>query len=110
MPEGGRIIVRLYDKIFEKPGDGVGRRTEDTFKIGERAVIVEIEDSGVGIPEEYFKKVFDPFFTTKGPRQGSGLGLSVSRNIIETHKGLIDITSRVNRGTKVTVTLKIAGG
>ena len=108
MPEGGKIVIRSYDKQLEKIKNGIGRRGEDHFQIGERAVIVEIEDTGIGIPEENLNKVFDPFFTTKRPGGGSGLGLSVTRNIIDMHKGLIDIESQPGKGTKVIVTLKIA--
>jgi PAS domain S-box-containing protein len=108
MPNGGKIIIRSYDKQLGEIKNGIGRRQEDNFRLGERAVIVEIEDTGTGILEENLKKVFDPFFTTKSPRVGVGLGLSVTKNIISMHKGLIGIESQANKGTKVTVTLKIA--
>jgi signal transduction histidine kinase len=108
MPDGGKIIIRSYDKKLEEAKNGIGKRNEDYFKIGELAVIVEIEDTGVGIPEENLKKVFDPFFTTKGPTSGAGLGLSVTQNIINMHKGLIDIKSQAGKGTKVAITFKTA--
>lgn len=110
MPKGGKIIIRSYDKQLEEAKDGIGRRKEDHFQIGEKAVIVEIEDTGVGISEENLKKIFDPFFTTKGPTGGAGLGLSVTRNIITMHNGLIGIESQTGKGTKVIITLKIAKG
>jgi len=110
MPRGGKIIIRSYDKQLEEVKNGIGRRKEDYFQVGEKVVIVEIEDTGVGIPEENLKKIFDPFFTTKGPTGGAGLGLSVTRNIITMHKGLIDIESQTGKGTKVIITLKIAKG
>ncbi len=57
-------------------------------------VVVEIEDSGPGIPEENQSKIFDPFFTTKGPGAGSGLGLNISRNlVIQKHQGEIVVSS-----------------
>ena len=108
MLNGGKIIIRSYDKKLEKITNGIGRREDDYFQVGEHAVIVEIEDTGSGISEENLKKIFDPFFTTKGPTGGSGLGLSVTRNIISMHKGLIDIKSQIGKGTTVIVTLKIA--
>jgi len=92
MPEAGRIIIRSFAKVLKETG--------------EEAVVVEIEDTGSGIPEENLQKVFAPFFTTKGPGKGTGLGLSVCQNIIILHKGLIEIKSQVNKGTTVTVTLK----
>lgn len=108
MPEGGKIIIRSYAKQLQKIGNGIGKRVEDCFQIGEAAVIVEIEDTGIGIPEENLKKVLNPFFTTKGPKGGAGLGLSVSQSIIIMHKGIIDVTSEVGKGTRVTVILHAA--
>lgn len=108
MPRGGKIIIRSYDKQLEEIRNGIGKRAEDHFQIGERTVIVEIEDTGIGIPGENLKKIFDPFFTTKGSTGGAGLGLSVTRNIIHMHRGLIYAESRLGKGTKITIILKIA--
>lgn len=108
MPEGGKITIRSYDKQLDEIKNGIGRRAEDRFWIGEKAVIVEIEDTGIGIPEENLKRAFDPFFTTKGRSGGTGLGLSVTRNIIDMHKGLIHVESQRGKGTKITVILKIS--
>lgn len=54
---------------------------------------VSIEDSGPGVPKEILDKIFDPFFTTKPIGQGTGLGLYISKQIIEKHKGIIDVIS-----------------
>jgi len=60
-----------------------------------RWVVVEIEDGGLGIPEENLSKIFDPFFTTKPPGQGTGLGLNISRNIVvQKHRGDITVKSK----------------
>ena len=107
MPEAGKIIIRSYDTQLEEIKNDVGRRKKDSFSVGEKAVVVEIEDTGIGISEENLKRIFVPFFTTKGPKEGTGLGLAVSRNIITMHKGLIELKSQVGKGTKVIVTLKI---
>jgi len=107
MPQGGSIIVRSYDKKLEEIRNGIGKRAQDSFYFGELAAIVEIEDTGCGIPEENLKRIFDPFFTTKG-QKGSGLGLSVTRNIIHMHRGLIHAESVEGKGTKITVILKLA--
>lgn len=59
-----------------------------------RWVVVEIEDSGPGIPPENQSKIFDPFFTTKGPGKGTGLGLNISRNlIVQKHRGQMSVKS-----------------
>lgn len=61
----------------------------------DRWVIVEISDSGHGIPQDIQAKIFDPFFTTKPPGSGAGLGLNISHNIIvQKHKGRIDVSSK----------------
>lgn len=112
IPQEGKIFIRSYDKQLEivKDDGPIGRRKGDFFSPGERTVIVEIEDTGMGISEENLKKIFHPFFTTKRKDGGSGLGLSVSQSIVSMHRGLIDIKSQVGKGTKVMVTLKITGG
>ncbi len=64
-----------------------------------------ITDTGTGIPEEFLPKVFDPFFTTKDVGKGTGIGLSVTKGIVERHGGRITIDSRMGAGTTVKVTL-----
>jgi signal transduction histidine kinase len=68
---------------------------------------VDIWDAGPGIPAERLEKVFDPFYSTK--KEGTGLGLSVARQIVTAHAGSIDIDSAVDSGTTVTVKLSLAG-
>jgi PAS domain S-box-containing protein len=68
-------------------------------------IYVQIEDNGIGIPPDKKNNIFDPFFTTK--EQGTGLGLSVSYQIIKDHKGHINIDSEERKGTKVTISLPI---
>ena len=69
-------------------------------------VIVEIRDNGMGMSSEIQKRIFEPFFTTKG-NNGSGLGLSISHNIILSHNGSIKIESKENVGTSFIVKLPI---
>jgi signal transduction histidine kinase len=73
----------------------------------EQMATVCVEDTGPGIPAEHLDKVFDPFFTTKPAGSGTGLGLSVCRQIIEMHGGTIDIGNRERGGARVTVRLHI---
>ena len=68
-------------------------------------VQVEVEDNGTGIPTENVQRVFDPFFTTKDPDRGTGLGLSVSRSIIEEFGGGLELRSEPGEGTKATISL-----
>ena len=70
-------------------------------------VVVEICDTGCGIPSGNIAKVFDPGFTTKGVGVGTGLGLSISHNIIQKHNGSIDVESEAGKGTSFTILLPI---
>ncbi|MDD5246278.1 MAG: ATP-binding protein [Candidatus Omnitrophica bacterium] len=111
MPEGGKIVIRAFEREEESFQNDIGKKIPlNSLQPGEKVVMVEIEDSGPGVPEENLKKIFDPFFSTKGPNGGVGLGLSISRNIINMHKGGIYLESQLGKGTKVTVVLKIAEG
>ncbi len=74
---------------------------------GEEMLELMVEDSGIGIDEENLPKVFDPFFTTKEIGKGTGLGLAVCYKIVQSHGGDIQIKSRVNQGTCITVKLPI---
>lgn len=69
---------------------------------------LEIQDTGVGIPEEYLRRVFDPFFTTKPVGVGTGLGLSISHRIVSEFGGEIGVESQHQRGTLVWVALEQA--
>jgi len=72
-------------------------------------VIVEISDTGAGIPKENLDRIFEPFFTTKEAKKGTGLGLSVAYGIIQKHNGEIEVESEVNKGTTFRVILPYAG-
>jgi len=87
MPEGGMLTVKTATKKLTELGSDVGRRKTDGFRIGETLFVVEVEDTGTGIPDEELVRVFDPFFTTKRTIKGTGLGLSVTQKIIELHRG-----------------------
>ena len=87
-PDGGTIDVTL--------------RQEGSF------VRVDVQDTGVGIPEEDLPRIFDRFFRVKGKTRGitgSGLGLSVAKSIVEAHRGTIRVHSREQAGSTFTVTL-----
>jgi signal transduction histidine kinase len=71
-------------------------------------VVVEVIDSGHGMPPEHIGKVFDPFFTTKEPGQGSGLGLAICHSIVESLGGSIDATSPPGQGATFVVRLRAA--
>jgi signal transduction histidine kinase len=69
---------------------------------------LSIEDNGAGITQENLTKIFDPFFTTKEFGKGTGLGLTVTANIIRSHGGQIEVTSELQKGTRFTIRLPVA--
>ncbi len=72
-------------------------------------VVLTVRDDGSGIPPDVMPKIFEPFVTTKENGHGTGLGLAVSRGIIERHNGKISIESELGKGTTVTITLPVPG-
>lgn len=94
MPHGGKIAVRTR------------RHAAD----GKSTIVLEVEDSGSGIPAEIRDKVFNPFFTTKDVGKGTGLGLSLVHEIIQKHNGRIELKSVVGRGTIFTITFPVKPG
>ena len=71
-------------------------------------VLLEVVDTGAGIPQELQRRIFDPFFTTKPQGMGGGLGLPLCRNIVESHGGSLSVASEPGQGTTVRVTLPVA--
>jgi signal transduction histidine kinase len=106
MPEGGTLAVKTYTKQLTVAGHNLGSRKADHFRIGETVVMAEVEDTGTGIPGNQLSEVFDPFFTTKSTGKGTGLGLTVTKKIIDLHGGLINIDNRKEGGVRVTIMFK----
>jgi signal transduction histidine kinase len=76
-------------------------KKELTIKLkgDEEFAVIEITDSGCGIPKENFSKIFTPFFTTKKIGKGTGLGLAISYGIVKMHRGHITLNSEPGKGT-----------
>jgi signal transduction histidine kinase len=74
-----------------------------TLEESDGRVVIRVADQGKGIPEEIMDRVFEPYFTTK--TSGTGLGLSLTRTIIEKHNGDISLESRQGQGTTVSITI-----
>jgi PAS domain S-box-containing protein len=106
MGSGGTLTVRTSRKRVQQSPHDEGSRTSNRLFPGDIAVVTEIEDTGAGIPGGNLAKIFDPFFTTKPTGVGTGLGLPVSKKIIELHGGMIDITNRAEGGVRVTIMLR----
>ncbi len=104
MPKGGVITVVTTSADLEKNADLV-----HPFLVPGRYVVLRISDTGPGIPEEIRDKIFDPFFTTKEPGKGTGLGLAMVYGIVKEHQGVIDVRTKLGRGTTFELYLPASG-
>ncbi|MFN8482789.1 MAG: ATP-binding protein [Anaerolineae bacterium] len=107
MPEGGILTVRTR-KEATRGGDGVLQMASERLltSTGGPWAVIEIEDTGVGIPNTDLPRIFSPFFTTK--RSGTGLGLTITQRIVGEHGGEVTVSSGRGQGTLFTVRLPAA--
>jgi two-component system sporulation sensor kinase A len=96
------VLDNAVDALAEVPE---GRRIELFIENGSGQATVRVRDNGCGIGPEKLDRIFNPFFTTK--EKGTGLGMAISRRIVEAHQGRIDAASEVGRGTEFVVTLPL---
>jgi two-component system sporulation sensor kinase A len=82
-----------------------GRIEVDAEKDNIGNIIVQVKDYGIGMDDEQLKRLFEPFYTTKA--KGTGLGLTVCKQIVTLHNGSIEVRSLKEKGTTVTVTLPL---
>ncbi|RJQ84166.1 MAG: hybrid sensor histidine kinase/response regulator [Desulfobacteraceae bacterium] len=101
------LINLLSNAIHATPAHG---RIWATLAGSAADVSIEIGDTGTGIPRENLEKIFEPFFSTKTPGQGTGLGLYVTRQIVEKLGGTIEVRSRVGQGSQFTVRIPNQAG
>ena len=108
-PPGGTITVRTSTRKLrrDEADHDAGSRLADRFRAGEAVLIVEVLDTGSGIPDEKLGHIFDPFFTTKPTGKGTGLGLTVTKKIVELHGGSLDIRNRKEGGVVVTIMFRV---
>jgi len=95
------LLVNASHAIEEKGDIFIKTHLRDS------TVVIEIRDTGIGIPKEDLLRIFDPGFTTKGFGIGTGLGLSIVYQIIEDHKGKIEVESQVGVGTTFRLLLPV---
>jgi signal transduction histidine kinase len=109
MPHGGTLTVKTSASRLGDIPQSSGL-THAHLNIGDAVVVAEVQDTGVGIPEEKLPNMFKPFFTTKPAGVGTGLGLPVTKQIIDLHGGTIDIRPARGGGVRVTLMLKAENG
>ena len=95
----------LFDRQQQQDGDPYYPWLRLSTSLRETNVRITVADNGVGMTPEVLEKIFNPFFTTRQANQGTGLGLSVSHDMVREHGGTIEVESRPGEGTEVTITL-----
>ncbi len=96
------LLNLLLNALQAINGDGT---ITVTVKSAGQFAVVDVTDTGPGIAPEHLPNIFRPFYTTKG--EGTGLGLSLARRIVEDHRGKIEVTSTLGRGTTFAVLLPL---
>lgn len=102
------VLANAVDAIEKKGSAGphqITIKTEMAEREERRYAVIRVSDTGTGIPEELVLKVFDPFFTTKAVGKGVGLGLFITRNIIQEHRGYVEVSSEPGQGATFSIFL-----
>lgn len=100
-----QVLLNLLSNAYEAMSDVNDKSIVIKLYSEPENIVVEISDSGSGIPQENYGKIFTPFFTTKKIGKGTGLGLAISYGIIKMHRGDITFTSEVGKGTTFKLSL-----
>jgi two-component system sporulation sensor kinase A len=108
----GEKLRQVFANVLDNAIDALasvaeGRRIDLFIENGGRRATVRVRDNGCGIPADKVERVFNPFFTTK--EKGTGLGMAISKKIVEAHEGAIDLVSEAGRGTDLLITLPLPG-
>jgi signal transduction histidine kinase len=113
-PDIGRVILNLVNNAFfavnekaKTAAEGYNPEIRIQSKPTENGIQLTIEDNGDGIPKDMLDKIFQPFFTTKPTGEGTGLGLSLSYDIIKAHDGNLNVESEEGKGTRFTINLPV---
>jgi two-component system, NtrC family, sensor kinase len=108
----GRVLLNLYNNAFyavtkkkDQQPEGYEPTISVSTKKGDDKITITVSDNGNGIPQKIVDKIFQPFFTTKLTGQGTGLGLSLSYDIIKAHRGEIKVNTKDGEFTEFVVQL-----
>ncbi|RME19555.1 MAG: PAS domain S-box protein, partial [Deltaproteobacteria bacterium] len=102
-----QVVINLVTNSCQAM-EGGGELTVSTERRNDH-VLLQVADTGVGIPDSHLNKLFEPFFTTKKSGQGTGLGLSIVARIVEHHRGRIEVESSSGEGTAFSIMLPLGG-
>ena len=102
-----QILLNIIMNALQAMEQSGGKLLVETASAGSDSVCVIIVDNGPGIPAGSLERIFDRYFTTKGPDEGTGLGLFVTKKLVESMGGDITVASESGRGTTFTVTLPV---
>ncbi len=110
----GRVMLNLFNNAFYAVNEKKKQQPEgyepkvlvNTKKMG-NTIFISVKDNGNGIPQKIVDKIFQPFFTTKPTGQGTGLGLSLSYDIIKAHGGEIKVETKEGEGSKFVIQVPI---
>src|SRR5678815_4372845 len=112
--EIGRVILNLINNAFYAVGEKAKQNTNGyepmvIVSTSKKNGMIEIsvKDNGVGIPQRIVDKIFQPFFTTKPTGQGTGLGLSLSYDIVKAHGGELKVETKEGEGTEFIIHLPV---
>ncbi len=104
-------IKQVLVNLLVNAGQAIDERGSITIETesapDKQSIYIHIQDTGHGIDDDTLQKIFDPFFTTKAVGQGTGLGLSVSYGIIQSHRGTISVASEQGEGSRFTIKLPV---
>jgi signal transduction histidine kinase len=101
------MITNAHHAVRQRPADARMISITTWLGLPKHAIHIEIADTGPGIPSEIRGRIFEPFFTTKPVGQGTGLGLSLCRGIVDEHAGTITVESEPGRGTTFEIALPV---
>jgi two-component system, NtrC family, sensor kinase len=104
-----QVILSLVMNAIDAMPHGGTLRIASRHLLESAEAQIQVQDDGVGIPADILPNLFEPFFTTKERGHGLGLGLAISRTIVERHLGHIEVASEPGRGTRFTITLPVSG-
>lgn len=102
-----QILLNIIMNALQAMEQGGGKLLVETMADGFNNVCCIITDNGPGIPPEAIERIFDRYFTTKKPGEGTGLGLFVTKSLVENMGGTISLSSRKGGGTTFTITLPV---